>query len=1259
MIFLSTIQVPEGSTGELVTLSSDNADAASYVIEGEELALGTFEIQGNKIVLQDGAELDFESASTFSFTIKALAADAKTVVDQVVVNSFQVTNVDEVPVVNSVPVAVLDGAGPGTVVGIVSGMDPESASLAYTLDSASSPYFELVPLQDNSGYAIQIASGVTLDLNLAAHQNVTVLVSDGVNEVPNTLALQESTVSVSTTPVVEGAGAGTVVGTISTPDAASQALNYILTSPSASFFTLVPLPAGSGYEIQVASGVTLDYETAAHHSIGLLVSDGENDFFSPISVDLADTDDTPPAGLALAGTTAAENAAVGDVVGTLSATDVDTVGALTYTLVDDNGDPSDDLFEIVNNQVRVKAGLDYETASSHTITVQVSDGANTSSEEFTITIDDVNDNAPTGLVLSSATIAENAAVGAVVGTLSAADADTVGTLSYALVDANGDPVVGGPFEIVGNEVRVKAGLDYEMTGAHTLKVKVSDGVNSHMQDIAIAIGDVDDTAPTNVMLSSMNIDEDAAAGAVVGALSATDVDTAGALSYAIVDENGDPVEDDLFEIANNQVRLKAGAVLDHESVGAHTITVRVSDGVNTSTQDFAITIGDVNDNAPMGLALAGATVAENAAAGDEVGTLSAADVDTVGTLTYTLVDANGDPVQHNLFQIVGNQVRVKAGLDYETAGAHTIRVKVSDGVNSQVQDFTITVGDVNEAPVGDGNSVAVTEGAGGGAVVGVISATDPEEQTLTYSLDAASDALFDLVQNGSQYEIRVASGVTLDYENPAHRSVTVSVSDGVNTVTSTLTLDLADANDNAPTGLTLSGMDIGEDADEGDVVGTLSAADLDTVGALSYAIVDENGDPVQHNLFQIVGDEVRVKAGLDYEMADAHTIKVKVSDGVNAPQVQDFTITIDDVNDNAPTDLVLAGATIAEDAAVGAVVGTLSATDMDTVGAFTYALVDDNGDPVEDSLFEIEGSTIKLKTALDDAQVGPHQINVMVDDGAGHSYVETITVDVTNINEAPGNVTLAGGAVAELARNGAVVGAFSATDQDAGDVLTYRLMDDAGGRFEIKNGSLVVKNGFKLDFEQAQSHNVTVEAKDAGGLITLKTFTVAVVNASREMTLGSAVNDVFWGGSGNDTLGGGGGNDIINGGAGNDRLNGGVGNDLLNGGLGKDVFIFNTKLNKSSNVDTIKSFLVKDDAMWLDNAIFKKLGSGSLSKPGKLNKDFFSIGSKAKDKNDYIVYDKAKGALYYDADGSGKGAAIKFAQLDKNVKLTSLDFMIV
>jgi Ca2+-binding RTX toxin-like protein len=377
---------------------------------------------------------------------------------------------------------------------------------------------------------------------------------------------------------------------------------------------------------------------------------------------------------------------------------------------------------------------------------------------------------------------------------------------------------------------------------------------------------------------------------------------------------------------------------------------------------------------------------------------------------------------------------------------------------------------------------------------------------------------------------------------------------------------------------------------------------------------------------------------------------VQVSDGVNASYEEDFTITINDVNDNAPTDLELSNKTVAENAALGAVIGTLSVADADTVGTYTYTLVDADDNPIEDDLFEIEGDKIKLKTALNDAQVGDHQIRVMVDDGDGHSYAETLTVTVSNVNEAPENVTLTGATVAELAAGGTVVGALSATDQDAGDVLSYRLTDDAGGRFEIKNGSLVVKDGFKLDFEQAQSHNVTVEVKDKAGLITVKTFAVAVGDASPEKTLGSAADDVFWGGSGKDTL---------SGGAGNDKLNGGLGNDLLNGGRGKDVFIFNTKLNKTGNVDKITSFSVKDDTIWLDNAIFKKLGSGSELKPGKLKKDFFTFGSKAKDKNDYIVYDKAKGALYYDADGSGKGAAVKFAQLDKKVPLTSLDFLII
>ena len=130
-----------------------------------------------------------------------------------------------------------------------------------------------------------------------------------------------------------------------------------------------------------------------------------------------------------------------------------------------------------------------------------------------------------------------------------------------------------------------------------------------------------------------------------------------------------------------------------------------------------------------------------------------------------------------------------------------------------------------------------------------------------------------------------------------------------------------------------------------------------------------------------------------------------------------------------------------------------------------------------------------------------------------------------------------------------------------------------------------------------------------------------------EFTLGSADNDVFKGGVGKDKLGGGLGNDI---------LWGGLGNDTLTGNAGKDIFVFGTKLNKKTNKDKIVDFKVKDDTIWLDNAIFKKLGKkGSELTPAKLNKAFFTIGDKAKDANDYLVYNKTKGVLYYDIDGSG------------------------
>ncbi len=90
------------------------------------------------------------------------------------------------------------------------------------------------------------------------------------------------------------------------------------------------------------------------------------------------------------------------------------------------------------------------------------------------------------------------------------------------------------------------------------------------------------------------------------------------------------------------------------------------------------------------------------------------------------------------------------------------------------------------------------------------------------------------------------------------------------------------------------------------------------------------------------------------------------------------------------------------------------------------------------------------------------------------------------------------------------------------------------------------------------------------------------------------------------------------------------------------------------NVDKITDFNIADNSIHLENSIFKTLGK----KTGMLKKAAFWVGAKAHDASDRIVYDKKIGALYYDEDGSGRKAAVKFATINK-VGLNEKDFFIV
>ena len=175
-----------------------------------------------------------------------------------------------------------------------------------------------------------------------------------------------------------------------------------------------------------------------------------------------------------------------------------------------------------------------------------------------------------------------------------------------------------------------------------------------------------------------------------------------------------------------------------------------------------------------------------------------------------------------------------------------------------------------------------------------------------------------------------------------------------------------------------------------------------------------------------------------------------------------------------------------------------------------------------------------------------------------------------------------------------------------------------------------------------------------------------------DVIVGAAGNDDLQGRGGDDYLDGGKGNDVVRGGAGEDRIfgrdgndrlegqdgddliDGGLGNDKLNGGAGADSFLFATPLDATTNLDMITDYAVSDDTIWLDNAVFT-----ALTSTGTLAVGNFTVGPAAADADDFIIYNQATGTLYYDADGSGAGAQVRFVALGAGLAMTHSDFFVV
>jgi len=206
-------------------------------------------------------------------------------------------------------------------------------------------------------------------------------------------------------------------------------------------------------------------------------------------------------------------------------------------------------------------------------------------------------------------------------------------------------------------------------------------------------------------------------------------------------------------------------------------------------------------------------------------------------------------------------------------------------------------------------------------------------------------------------------------------------------------------------------------------------------------------------------------------------------------------------------------AQIRENSATGTVIGKLQALDQDAVQTLVFRLDDDAGGAFTlgssagcQTITNIPGVNtrctidLKLNGALDYETSKEHHITVRVTDKKGLFTTEQLKISILDQNDAPENVTLSGSYTASVNENtnNALVGQLVTTDQDVAQSHTYKLLDDAAGRFVILNDKLYVSSSANLDYEVQKSFMVKVQSNDSGtpslGLVQDFQITVLDVN---------------------------------------------------------------------------------------------------------------------------------------------------------------------
>jgi len=507
-------------------------------------------------------------------------------------------------------------------------------------------------------------------------------------------------------------------------------------------------------------------------------------------------------------------------------------------------------------------------------------------------------------------------------------------------------------------------------------------------------------APTITNISNKTINEDSNTGNVTFSIGDAETSTSSlSLSKASSNLALVPTGNIVFggSGANRTVRVTPLA----NQYGSSTITVTVSDGTNTSSDSFLVTVRAVDDT-PTIAYISNKIIDEDGNIGNTQFTVG--DIDTnPQSLVISKTSSNTGliPTSNIVINNLGFYYSINVTPQANKYGSSTITLNVSDGSTSRNESFLVTVNSVNDTPtISNISNKTINEDSSTGYVA--FSIGDVETSVNSLLLSKASSNL-SLVPTGNIVFGGSGTNRTVRVTPVANKygssTITITVSDGNKTRSDSYLVTVNAVND-TPTISNISNKTINEDSSTGYVA--FSIGDVETSAnslLLSKASSNLSLVPTGNIVFGGSGANRTVRVTPVANKYGSSTITVTVSDG-NKTRSDSYLVTVNSVNDT-PTISNISNKTINEDSSTGYV--AFSIGDVETsVNSLLLSKASSNLAlvPTGNIVFGGSGANRTVLVTPVANKYGSSTITITVSDG-NKTRSDSYLVTVNSVNDTP------------------------------------------------------------------------------------------------------------------------------------------------------------------------------------------------------------------------------------------------------------------